>query len=87
MGNIKPGRAAPNVIEIWFANTVKNMIFGMLVGLNQLTATFTAEFKTKRFPKAAKNDPINTHSGYPTSIKVLSHTPEITKMDPKTHPI
>ncbi len=58
---INPGAAAPKVIDTWFASTAKNMIFGTFLGLNQLTATLTAEFKTKRLPKAAKKDPIRHH--------------------------
>lgn len=86
-GRIRPGNAAPSVIDTWFAKTVKKIMLGILVGLNQLTATLIAEFNTNKFPKAAKNDPINTHSGYPTSINVLSHTPAITKTEPIIHPI
>ena len=55
---MSPGNAAPNVIDIWFANTVKKMIPGMLAGVNQLTETFMAELSTNKFPNAAKNEPI-----------------------------
>lgn len=58
----------------------------MFEGLNQFTATLIAEFSTNKFPKAAKNDPIMTHCGYPTYIKVLSHTPAMTKIDPIKQP-
>lgn len=62
-GRIKPGKAAPNVIDIWFASTVMKIIPGMFAGVNQFTDTFTAEFNTNRFPKAAKNDPNKQNSG------------------------
>lgn len=58
LGKINPGKAAPKVIEIWFANTVKKITPGMFAGVNQFTDTLIAEFSTNKFPKAAKNDPI-----------------------------
>lgn len=64
-GRMSPGRAAPSVIEIWFAKTVKNMIPGMFAGVNQLTATLIAELRTNKFPKAAKKDPIRQYVGFP----------------------
>ena len=57
LGRISPGRAAPKVIEIWFAKTVKKMIPGIFAGVNQLTETLIAELRTNKFPKAAKKDP------------------------------
>lgn len=59
---ILPGADAPNVIDIWFANTAVNIIFGTNAWLNQFTATFTAEFNTNKFPNAAKNDPNNKNT-------------------------
>lgn len=85
-GRMRPGRAAPRVIEIWFANTDKNMTPGMLAGVNQFTDTFTAELSTNKFPNAAKNDPIKQNSGSPVSRIVLTQTPAITNTDPKKHP-
>ena len=86
MGKIRPGKAAPNVIDTWLAKTAINITLGMLEGLNQFTATLIAEFSTNKFPKAAKNEPIITHWGYPIYIKVLNHTPAITKTDPIKQP-
>jgi hypothetical protein len=62
-------------------------MFGMLAGVNQFTETFIAEFRTKRFPKAAKNEPINVYVGFPTSRIVLTQTPAMTNTDPKMQPI
>ncbi len=33
----------------------------MFAGVNQFTDTLTAEFKTNKFPNAAKKDPIKHH--------------------------
>ncbi len=63
MGNINPGNAAPKVIEIWLASTVRKITPGILLGVNQFTDTLIAEFKTNKFPKAVKNDPIKQNSG------------------------
>lgn len=60
-GNTSPGNAAPNVIDIWLARTVTNIMFGMFEGVNQFTETLMAELSTNKFPNAARKEPTRNH--------------------------
>lgn len=58
----------------------------MFAGVNQFTETLMAELRTNRFPKAAKKDPTRHHSGFPFSRRFLTHTPAMTKTEPRIQP-
>lgn len=83
----KPGRPPPNVTEIRFASTAKEIMPGIDAGLNQLVARIDGELRTNTFPTAATADP-NMHSvGSLSLIKVLIQVPITSKAPPIEHPI
>jgi len=61
LSKTNPGIEAPAVIETKFASTAANIIVGIELGLNQLTAIFIGVFRIKILPNAAQQEPIRHH--------------------------
>lgn len=73
--------------DIKLAKTASEITPGMEADLNQLLARIEGELSIKILPTAAKKDPIKHHRGWPTSRRVLIHTPQISSAPPNTQPV
>jgi len=65
LSKTNPGIDAPKVEDTRLAKIVANIMVGIDVCLNQLTAILIGVLIMKIVPKAAKQEPTKHHSGFP----------------------